>query len=475
MNQYGETFEWDETNIRRLLACDNDDLMTEFPGQSIANLRNRRSLFRRGRPELMPGNDDLVKPLPLRPHPQRQNWAATPPRGWEPRVVYGKAGPEQIYSPPLPHGLDEDEALRATLEVLAAMVPEGYVARLAEVRLDNGAWHRTPEQAKEGGAAWTAPTRRYRWVVEPVRVNAGADLDELRELRSRILDLKPLSGLKTVPNGASTFVVALSDWQMGKGENGGSAGTVARIQTAIDAAVRRLTELDARGTAIERVALVGLGDLVEGCSGFYPMQEFQTDLTRREQVNITRRLILRTIRAFAETGLPITVAGVGGNHGENRKDGKAYTTFGDNDDVSVFEQVQDVISSADTGQFGAVEFVLPRDELSLCLEVSGTRVGIVHGHQFGGGATPGAKALAWWKSQSLGEQSVGAAQILLSGHLHHFDLNPFGNRTHFQAPAIDGGSQWFTERSGIVSPPGLLTMLIGAACGPLGWAELALL
>jgi len=42
-------------------------------------------------------------------------------------------------------------------------------------------------------------------------------------------------------------------------------------------------------------------------------------------------------------------------------------------------------------------------------------------------------------------------------------------------PAMDGGSGWWTDKTGQSSPPGMVTYLAGADCGPRGWSDLAIL
>lgn len=372
-----------------------------------------------------------------------------PPRGWEPSLeIDRQAGTARFSSP-----ASMAEASEADLLGQYGLDPEEWMVTKVTFTRDQN---------------WTRAVRRPG--------SAGADGTELAALREQIEIMPPavLDLIAPPRHGGRTFVVALADWQMGKGERGGSAGTVQRIQASIDAAARRLEELHSVGRKPAQIALVGLGDLVEGCTGFYAMQEFQVDLNRREQANVVRRLLLRAVRRFAEYGLPLVVATAAGNHGENRRKGKAFTTFGDNDDIAVFEQVADIVAEAPEA-FGTPTFVIPGDDLSVTLELSGTRVAAVHGHQFGNGSTATAKALGWWQKQALGDQPVGAAQILLSGHLHHFTCSPHGARTHFQAPSLDGGSQWYREVAGVDSPPGLLTLMVGEACGPLGWSDLALL
>lgn len=383
--------------------------------------------------------------------------AAGPPRGWEPAVESSAT------------------EVSATLDARPVRSEQADDAELLErVGLDPAVWQVSTVRRSSWQSFSGAWLEAYK--VTAVRRSPGTvDVEELAELRRQI-ELMPPNEPYTEPGGAAarTFVVALADWQIGKGERGGSADTIARISAAMAAAEIRLGELAHIGRKPERIALVGLGDLVEGCTGFYDMQEFQTDLTRREQVNVVRRLLLQTIRRFAEFGLPLVVATVAGNHGENRRKGKAFTTFGDNDDVAVFEQVADVVAEAPDA-FGHPTFAIPGDDLTLAMDLSGVRVGIVHGHQFGAGANASARALTWWQKQALGDQPIGAAQILLSGHFHHFAYGAHGLRSHFQAPSLDGGSAWFRQVAGVDSAPGLLTLLVGAGCGPLGWSDLQIL
>jgi hypothetical protein len=82
---------------------------------------------------------------------------------------------------------------------------------------------------------------------------------------------------------------------MGKGEGGGSAGIVARFLAGIDEVEARWRELVKAGRPLNRLVVVGLGDLVESCSGHYAMQAFQADLDRREQVTVVRRLMVKAL------------------------------------------------------------------------------------------------------------------------------------------------------------------------------------
>lgn len=54
-------YPWSDEDIRKLLVCETRAQMTEaFPSQAVANLVNRRTLFRQSRPDLLPGASPVV-------------------------------------------------------------------------------------------------------------------------------------------------------------------------------------------------------------------------------------------------------------------------------------------------------------------------------------------------------------------------------------------------------------------------------
>jgi predicted phosphodiesterase len=164
-----------------------------------------------------------------------------------------------------------------------------------------------------------------------------------------------------------------------------------------------------------------------------------------------------------------TIAVIGGNHGENRKEGKAYTTFADNDDVASPEAVKE---SFDLAGWDMLEWYIPNEELSMCIDLGGVKVAIVHGHQFRGGVNALKKAEDWWRVNDFGLQPVREAQILFSGHLHHYsNTNVTHSRTWMQAPTIDPGSKWYTDTSGVTAIPGVLNLVL-TEDHPLGYDHL---
>ena len=290
--------------------------------------------------------------------------------------------------------------------------------------------------------------RQWKGKVVQRTVSQDADVERLVQEIKKHKFVKPL-----VREEGLAMLVAISDLQLGKGEGGGTAGIVARFLAGINEVEARWKELVKTGRPLSRLVVVGLGDVVESCDGHYDMQAFQTDLDRREQITVARRLLVKAITSWARFAPQVIVAAIPGNHGENRRGGKAFTTFGDNDDVAVFEQAAEVVGA--NPDYDHVKFAFPKNDLTMTLDVCGTIVGLAHGHQFRG------NPLTWWAKQALGLQRTGDSSLLLAGHLHHLVVQQSGARTFVQAPSLDGGSQWFTETQGASAPAGILTMTVG--------------
>lgn len=282
---------------------------------------------------------------------------------------------------------------------------------------------------------------------------------ELGELLKDIGRYKPVKA-KTRKDPVS-LVVALADWQIGKADGDGVEGTIHRILDSAHGVYDR-----ARDVKASEVVVVGMGDLIEQCSGNYSSQAFTVELNRREQLRVARRLLRDQFILLSKLGVPIVGGGVGGNHGENRQNGKAYTGPGDNDDVMLFENVAEVLAVNDA--FSHIRWCIPKDRLYINLEVQGKRVGFTHGHLSSRGATPQQKQRNWWADQAFGDTPIGDADYLVTGHYHHLSVVDHGPRVHFQCPAQDGGSRWWEDATGARSAAGTLTFVVT----PDGWDEL---
>lgn len=284
------------------------------------------------------------------------------------------------------------------------------------------------------------------------------DPDVFDELVKLIKNDKPKPKL---PKGNETFVVALADWQLGKSDGGGTKEVIKKVNQMIVDVQQQVKDLRKTGHKIDELYIVGLGDLVEGCDGHYDMQTFSVDLDMRSQVRLAWQLLIKIVKAWAPLFNKVTIACVPGNHGEVRKNGRAFTTFGDNWDVHVFEILEAVIAE-NKKAYKHVSFDIPDDELVVVTDIRGKKCVFAHGHQFrSGGTNAFAKQQKWLALQSLAKLKADGCDILLSGHYHHLSIVQEYNTLFLQAPSIDGGSRWAENTHALVSDPGTLTFVIG--------------
>ena len=377
------------------------------------------------------------------------------PKGWEPGIDTSK---NIIVSKPLPKAIKpEDHKWDIYLAELGFDPKEFEIIEPFEVRT----W------TANMGAGETEQFYYYKAKIISKNPTSSKDFD----YKNLLKEIKAYKGQPQKITGNSSFVVCLSDWQMGKRDGDGTQGIVKRIEQMIPDVTARIKDLKKNGVDLANLYVFGLGDIVEGCDGFYPMQEFSVEYDLRRQKMIARRLLIKAIKTWAPLFKNTVVACVPGNHGENRKNGKAFTTFGDNFDVSLFDEAQEILS--ENPAFKKIKFIIPENELWITLDVSGTIIGLAHGHQFRtGGRYSHQKAVAWLSGQAFGMTDVGDSDILISGHFHHLFVVNEGKRTLMQCPSLDGGSEWFENMTGKTSYSGTLTFSITPGKTQLPWDNL---
>lgn len=294
-----------------------------------------------------------------------------------------------------------------------------------------------------------------QWKGKVVRIQDSKKDYNLDKLKEEIKNHKRKK--VEIIYGEGVFNVVLADWQLGKPEGGGTEATAQRVLNAIEAVLRRVAELKRLKRPLGTLQIIWTGDSVEGCLGHYEMQTFGVDLDRRGQVNAVRTLLLEAIRVWSPHFDKVRLIAVGGNHGENRSsNGKAFTTLADNDDLAVIDQVKDVLAFNQEA-YGHIEVIMAPDHLSLTVETAGWILGLTHGHTARSGSTAELKLKTWLSKMSLGRQPIGECDILVTGHYHHLRQADWGSVHWLQAPALDGGSEWFRLTTGEHSEPGVLT------------------
>jgi hypothetical protein len=372
----------------------------------------------------------------------------THPKGWEP-------------------GIDTAKGLLTHLSDAPA-APSDWSDIIRELGLDPTGWtvdENQPVQVR----TWDSGDKRmyyYRATVVPCR-DSVTDVDVealIREVKRR----KPQPPKDVLEERA--LVVLLADWQAGKSDHGGVEALVERLMALKDAVPKRVKEAAKAGRPISHLYVVGMGDMVEGCDGHYDQQTFSVALDRRQQVRLVRRILTDLLTEWSKLPARMVVGCVPGNHGEARRNGKSFTTFEDNDDLAVFEQVQEILGQ-NPDAYGHISFVIPDGDMTITLDVCGTVVSFAHGHQFSGSGLALNKARTWWKNKMASMHATGDARVLVYGHYHHLQVLQDGPRTIFGCPSNDGGSRWFEERGGPTTACGTLTFVVDKD----GWRDLAIL
>lgn len=379
--------------------------------------------------------DDLSK---LGDDEQRKRVAKEIPKGFEPGIEYDSSG-GVLRSVPRPAGDEPDHA-----------------ELLAEFELDPAKWRITGLRRSKW-QRWDGEwLESFRATFVPHGGSSGVPIDELLAIVGK---WKPSNTPKTPTQprtGSLAYVVVLADTQVGKIDGGGSEQIIKNVLHKTDLAVARLKELRKAGRAIETIYLPQLGDCIEGMNSQGGKNIWRTDLDLTAQIRVYRRLLLHMVKTFAPLADKVIVPCVPGNHDEAVRVGNSMaTTYTDSFALDAASAVADAL--ADHPDYAHVSFVFPKfDTLSVTLDMAGTVVGLIHGHQCRG------KAVEWWKNMAHGQQDIGEATLLLAGHYHHLRIEQSGRKTFIQCPALDGGSQWFENSSGQAAPAGMLTLTVGA-------------
>lgn len=388
----------------------------------------------------------------------------TYPSGWEPGVVWSGTEGVLTTSPTF----ETPSADWSNILKERGLDPDVY-----EVDGDSIQWCSYDGWKRDapGESAYSALCFSYKARIRLKRPRAADDPDDTdllalyRETRkARTTTPKQIDG----PD--ETFVVNLSDWQIGNGDGGGVTTQLEALAALPDLITDRFKQMRRNGRAVNRIVIAGLGDLGEGTCGFYPSQPFLTELDRRQQTRVVRRGITEIVKAAAKTAPQVTVTAVGGNHGENRQNSKRLTGFGDNDDVAVFEQVAEIFHESPHTN---VTFALPNNRLAIALNLHDQIVAWTHGHL----AKPqknAAQALwDWWKDNTMGRYypAVADANILVAGHFHHLNIKQQEGRTVFICSSLTPVGDWYSNERGVQTVPGTLTFVVNHQ----GWNSLEVL
>jgi len=293
-----------------------------------------------------------------------------------------------------------------------------------------------------------------RVTVRPAdQSNAISDFD-YDNLIDEIRKWKP--GKIEKHSGPLYAIYAIGDTQYGKDAGGGTEAIVGRVLRGLEESVARHKELLKAGRNIGTVVLPQLGDCIEGSTSQNGKILGRSDMGVTQQVRVARRVLMAWIKAFAPLCDRLIIPVVPGNHDETHR--IVMTDPTDSWQIEVASAVQDACS--EIPELSHVEFRYPSsDHATLAIDLGGTILGMAHGHQ--------AKDMGkWLHGQATGRTPVGSADVLLTGHFHHFRADQIGPRLWIQVPAMDGGSAWFRDKSGLESPTGIVSLVVGEDYDP---------
>ncbi len=349
--------------------------------------------------------------------------------------------------------------------LISAPRPEGQIQDATEVLADFGL----------NPADWQVTSmRRGKWqkfdgeYLESVRVNVvprgyelGSELTlDVEKMIDELKKWRPERGIKQA-TGRGSFAAFPSDQQLGKKTgSGGSAQSVERILQLTESAVHRFKGYQKMGLDLGTITLGLPGDHVEGnVSQNGRLQGLAaSDLGLTEQVRVARRLLMAQVKALAPLAENMIIPVINGNHDEVTRQVAADPADGWN--VEIAAAVQD--ACAENPALQHVEFRFPSSgHQTLVTEICGTHVGMFHGHQANQN-----NVIKYLSQQAAGQTALGLADIWVSGHFHNFRTMDIGDRLWLQCPTTDPGSEWFRDRAGLESKPGLLTMVFGGDFDP---------
>jgi hypothetical protein len=333
--------------------------------------------------------------------------------------------------------------------------PADYQELLAEFDLSPADWEITNVRRSKWQKYDGDWLESFRVTVKPKGATVG--LISAADLEKEMKKWRPAKSTKAT-KGDLTAIYNIGDTQWGKDAGDGSAGTVDRVMRALTAALQRHKEITPRG--IGQIALPQLGDCIEGHVSQNGKILGRTDLDLTTQIRVGRRVLLEWVKAFAPLTEKLIIPVVPGNHDESHR--TVLTDPMDSWQVEIVQQVLDIC--AENPALQHVEGRFPqRDRTTLAVRMSGTLVGFAHGHQL-------RDPQKWWQGQALGspDEGVGAAELLISAHYHHYAVKNFNHRLWIQVPAMDGGSMWFADRTGMGdrTPTGIVSLVVGEGYDP---------
>lgn len=280
---------------------------------------------------------------------------------------------------------------------------------------------------------------------------------DVSDITERIRSWRPIQAAPST-GAAEAFIVALSDWQLGKsyGPENGTAGTIGRLHRSLDGIVAQIDRLRSEGRNLRTLHLANLGDHIENVAGSYASQTYEVDLNLRDQIEVALEVNMLFVQTLAPLFEVVTYTANPCNHAQlSRGQGKSNVTDdADNATGLLAELVRQMCKL--TPHLAHVDVQVPRGEMITPVTVEGVHIATAHGHKITGGEE------TWLakQSQRLVHERRFITDLWLVAHRHSLSVDDFGPYTRIQATTVDPGSKWFTDAVGNYARPGTTTFTV---------------
>lgn len=245
------------------------------------------------------------------------------------------------------------------------------------------------------------------------------------------------------------IIVQLSDWQIGKWEQGfGVEATRQRIEEMKRALAEIVKRQRDAGYPVQRIRLSFGGDGIEGCYIYRGQNVTGLDKTgNTHRLNVQIRVYAHEIAGFVTFALTLVdeveVETVGGNHG--RPNGpNDYADPEDNFDVMAAWWAQDIMRDNPRVRWNT------SDDWWHGFESMGHYIVSLHGDQWNGPFARLETLLPQWIASGVFGQKPA---MVLTHHRHTRQETEIAGIPVIQNGTIDGGSRWYLKAYGRASRP----------------------
>ncbi|MGP9528599.1 hypothetical protein [Glutamicibacter sp. AOP5-A2-18] len=284
------------------------------------------------------------------------------------------------------------------------------------------------------------------------KTEAGINYADLAE---QVRNWMPASVIKG--DNPTTYVVSLADFQLGKGENGGTPGTVKRIKQSLANILEDIHGMQKRGSLPKNLLLANMGDHIENVYSSYANQAYTSDLNVRDQINLALELNLLWIKTLSPYFDEVIYSACLCNHGQMSRNGGKTNVSDDADNATGL--IGDTLKTlcALHPELAKVRFEIPQDQMITTVTTSGVNIATAHGHKISG-------AEETWlakQSQNLSAKRRFNVDLWLTAHKHHASIVDLGPYTRIQATTSDPGSKYYEDMSGQYSRSGVTVFIVG--------------